>query len=60
MGNLLRLLAVGDDSCCGMPENLDVFVDFENAQVKIARLHTEIHNNLKESKVEVSSHLMMF
>ena len=34
MGNLLRLLAVGDDSCCGMPENLDVFVDFENAQVK--------------------------
>ena len=34
MGNLLRLLAIGDDSCCGMPENLDVFVDFENAQVK--------------------------
>lgn len=32
MGNLLRLLAIGDDSCCGMPENLDVFVDFENAQ----------------------------
>ena len=34
MGNLLRLLSSDSDgSCCGMPENLDVFVDFENASV---------------------------
>ena len=34
MGNLLRLLSSDSDgSCCGMPENLDVFVDFENATV---------------------------
>jgi len=33
MGNLLRLMSHDSDgSCCGIPENVDVFVDFENAQ----------------------------
>ena len=36
MGNLLRLMSHDSDgSCCGIPENVDVFVDFENAQVRL-------------------------
>lgn len=61
MGNLLRLLSNDDGSCCGIPENLDCFVDFEDASptTEETALYNEVDELLKEA-VEIITQLKSY